>query len=404
MRLFIRYILGIVFILAGNACKEISETGKDAKASTNLEPDTSLALKAKAKEEHIVFDRQANDWARYFGGLPPLPESQLDSLDYRPEAKTHQAFFAKAWEWKEKKLLNPLSQWAKSELAQERQKAQTVFYPFSGPDFMTIHTLYPNAERYILIGLESEGQIPPLEQIKKQLLPATLDNLRVALNDILNYSFFKTNDMRAELNRYQIRGTLPILLAFIARRGNTVLSLEHIQINKEGKVEPSSPETTQLPEDSVVTGIQIKFRATDSSAVQTLQYFSANINDTYIKKLRGVIAFLKSLKPAYAYLKSASYLMHTEHFSTIRNIILGVSQSLLQDDSGIALRYFDKSQWELIFYGAYTSPIPLFASRYQAELRKIYDRKEGVRPLPFGIGYQFREGTSNLMLARKKNS
>jgi hypothetical protein len=402
MSSFIRYIFFIVLIFAGNGCKEVSETGKDVKASTNLAPDTSLAIKANA--EQIVFDRQANDWARYFAGLPPLPESKLDSLDYRSETKTHQAFFSKAWEWKEQKLLTPLSQWAKSELAEERQKAQTVFYPFSGPDFMTIHTLYPNAERYVLIGLESEGQIPPLEQIKKQLLPATLDNLRIALNDILNYSFFKTNDMRVELNRYQIRGTLPILLAFIARKGNTVLNIEHIQINREGKIEPSSPETKQLPEDSVVTGVQIKFRATDNAAAQTLEYFSANISNTYIKKLRGMTAFLESLKPTYTYLKSASYLMHAHHFSAIRNIVLDVSQSLLQDDSGIALRYFDKSRWELMFYGTYTSPIPLFASRYQADLRKIYDRKEGVRPLPFGIGYQFREGTSNLMLARKKNS
>jgi len=34
-------------------------------------------------------------------------------------------------------------------------------------------------------------------------------------------------------------------------------------------------------------------------------------------------------------------------------------------------------------------------------MREAYRNKENVKPLPFGIGYQFREGSSNLMLAKK---
>jgi hypothetical protein len=46
-------------------------------------------------------------------------------------------------------------------------------------------------------------------------------------------------------------------------------------------------------------------------------------------------------------------------------------------------------------------PISLFRNRYQTAMRDAYKNKENVKPLPFGIGYQFREGCSNLMLAKK---
>jgi hypothetical protein len=46
-------------------------------------------------------------------------------------------------------------------------------------------------------------------------------------------------------------------------------------------------------------------------------------------------------------------------------------------------------------------PISLFRNRYQTAMRDAYKNKENVKPLPFGIGYQFREGSSNLMLAKK---
>ncbi|MCS6904523.1 MAG: hypothetical protein RML72_02945 [Bacteroidia bacterium] len=392
-----KYIFLLIILFFSLGCKESKEDATKSRASAS-NPNFPVAQ----SKPQPIYDRQINDWARYLAGLPPLPGSQLDSIDYRMEAKKHQEFFEKAWAWKEKKLLQPLAEWAKVELAAEQQRAKTVFYPFSGPDFMTIHALYPNAERYILMGLENEGRIPPLEQIRRRELAATLENLRISLNDILNYSFFKTNDMRAELNRFQIRGTLPILLAFIARRGNTVLEVEHVQLSANGEIKLGNPNANQQPEDSTVTGVQILFRASEDAPVQKIIYFSANINNTYIKKLKGMVPYIQSLEPAYTYLKSASYLMHADHFSIIRDLILKVSRSLLQDDSGIALRFFDRQVWDLTFYGTYTAPIPLFAARYQPELRKIYAQKEGVKPLTFGIGYQFREGTSNLMLARKK--
>jgi hypothetical protein len=74
---------------------------------------------------------------------------------------------------------------------------------------------------------------------------------------------------------------------------------------------------------------------------------------------------------------------------------------VLQDDSGIPIKYFDESKWELTYYGHFQNPIALFAERQQLDLKEAY-KGEGVRDLPFGIGYQYMKGVSNLMKAKRK--
>ena len=141
--------------------------------------------------------------------------------------------------------------------------------------------------------------------------------------------------------------------------------------------------------------------------------FAVNIqNDPYLsrgglfakglKTRTDLVAYLNGIDIKSTYLKSASYLMHRPTFSIIRNLILNKSQHLLQDDSGIPIKYFDSNIWDLTYYGNYSYPIPLFKERHQEDLKEVYLNKDKTKPLPFGIGYQFRRGTSNLMRASKK--
>lgn len=96
--------------------------------------------------------------------------------------------------------------------------------------------------------------------------------------------------------------------------------------------------------------------------------------------------------------------MYGEDFSDIRTLTLVKNSYLLQDDSGIPLKSFDRSRWDLKFYGSYTSPIAVFNHDYQPELRQIYVNDKTIKPLNFGIGYKFGPNESNLMLAKVKDS
>ncbi|UYZ57748.1 hypothetical protein [Hymenobacter latericus] len=88
----------------------------------------------------------------------------------------------------------------------------------------------------------------------------------------------------------------------------------------------------------------------------------------------------------------------------MRNLILERSQFILQDDSGIAMKYFPRGNWRFIHYGTYRKPIPMFAMYYQPALTAAYqDSVQKPRPLPFGTGYNWRVNDSNLLLAKRKH-
>ena len=95
-------------------------------------------------------------------------------------------------------------------------------------------------------------------------------------------------------------------------------------------------------------------------------------------------------------MKSASYLLHTEHFSTMRSIILEASSVILQDDSGLPYRLLSRPEWQVTLFGRYGRPIADFNYGFQPDLEAAY---ADAPPLPFTFGYHWRDGNSGVMLA-----
>lgn len=100
-------------------------------------------------------------------------------------------------------------------------------------------------------------------------------------------------------------------------------------------------------------------------------------------------------------LKAASYLMHTGGFSKIRDFLLTHSSAIVQDDSGIPVKDFDRAKWTLRCFGAYPGPIETFKQHAQPDLAAAY-RDSAVPALPFGFGYRWHARASSLILATPK--
>ena len=134
-----------------------------------------------------------------------------------------------------------------------------------------------------------------------------------------------------------------------------------------------------------------------------MRYFALNLQNPRLAKKPGTTKYLESLPPGATLVKSASYLMHKNYFSTIRGIILAHSNVVIEDDSGIPYHYFfEPPVWDVHLFGAYDQPIGLFKSGLQDDLKAAYDAHTGVDPLDFGIGYKWRNNESNLLLAVRK--
>ena len=93
------------------------------------------------------------------------------------------------------------------------------------------------------------------------------------------------------------------------------------------------------------------------TGVQTcaLPIFSIHLEDGALKHNRNLKNYFGLMGNVTTYLKGASYLMHESYFSEIRNYIFKKSSTIVQDDSGIAFRYFKTSEfnWEYSLYGNY---------------------------------------------------
>jgi hypothetical protein len=93
--------------------------------------------------------------------------------------------------------------------------------------------------------------------------------------------------------------------------------------------------------------------------------------------------------------------MHESYFSTIRSFLLDRSTTLVQDDSGIPLKYFAPQKWNLRLFGSYPGPIEIFKKYDQLDLAALY-KSSNPPPLEFGIGYRHHARESALIVATPK--
>jgi hypothetical protein len=108
-----------------------------------------------------------------------------------------------------------------------KSPSKTLFYTFSGPDFVYANAFFPSATTYVLAGLEPVGPIPDPLKLKPAAAAQTLDHLRTSIRHLIGFSYFITLDMDQHLRRGQMPGVLPVLYAFLARADKTITSVEH---------------------------------------------------------------------------------------------------------------------------------------------------------------------------------
>lgn len=326
--------------------------------------------------------------AKFLAGLA-VPAAASDSAD--SPWTVHSRQLDRAWQRTEQQQLPAIANWAPTFLGAPQSDSGTMFYMFSGPDFLYAHAFFPNARTYILCGTEPVGPVPDLTTISPNELPLALANLRNSLDSVLSWSFFITKNMKVDLTRTQLSGTLPLLYVFIARTGCTIDSVTPVTVDESGNVSDAGKGQT--------TGVRIGI--TNSSGVsQTLYYFCTDLSDSGIKAKPGFMRFCEKQGRGVSLLKAASYLMHEPGFSDVRQFLLANSDVIVQDDSGIPLRYFDDEAWTIRYCGRYVGPINLFKQYWQGDLANAYTRVV-PSPLPFSFGYQWQPNRSDLIITAR---
>ena len=331
----------------------------------------------------------ADDTARFLAGLPPSADSPLTPLTRDPAWQHHARFFDAAFAQLEQRQLSKIRAWSDANLAAPRP---TMFYMFSGPDFLYANAFYSKATTYVLSALEPPGSVPDLTKLPRDGVGAALYNVERSLGSILSFSFFITKQMKVDLRAGELNGTLPVLYVFLARSGKTIRNVSPVAVNDKGTAyfanENAGP--------NAVRGVRIVFAGSDG-VEKTLYYFSTDLSNPGVKA-SGFLKFCATLAPGNSLIKSASYLLHSGNFSSVRDFILANSATVIQDDFGIPLADYSPRKWRFFPFGRYAGPIAEFPGKYQESYAELFER---AQPIDFGIGYRWRSHELNLLLAVK---
>lgn len=321
-----------------------------------------------------------NDQARFIAGLPVSEGSPLAALTHDAAWQQHSQEIEQMWKKLEGRSLGKARSWSASFVRASRGTSP-CYYLFSGPDILYAKTIFPFSSTYVLCGTEPVGSVPDMAGWDPGTAAAALANTRRSIGNLTRFAYFITKEMRADLNSKQLNGVTPILFLFLARMGCQIESVEPANLG------------------GGVSGVRISFRSGAGS--QTMYYFKADLSNG--GSGMAVLNFCRRLgSDGLGLLKAASYLLHSDGFSKSREFLLSECRVIVQDDSGIPLRYFSADRWQLRFFGRYTNTTGgIFAKYYQRDLAESFARVQPA-PLDFQISYQYDPKQANVMVATRR--
>ena len=256
-------------------------------------------------------------------------------------------------------IIKGIDDFQKDHLKPLIQNDDLVFYPFGGPDVTYPLKLFPNVENFILVGLEPCGNHTSIAAKHNE------NDAYIPLKSLYRRGFYITSEMAKYFNKDC--GIIPAIELQLKLLGATDINVNKI----------STP----------VEGIEINFLY--NNKIRNIKYFRADLSDG-TRDIDMLEVYIKSMlvdKNQITLLKSTSYTLHLNNFSKLRNLLISNSSLIVQDDSGIPLKYLVNDFNNINLYGKYSTPYgDSFKGFFQSDLKKLYDNKDNIN-IPFCFGY-----------------
>jgi len=329
--------------------------------------------------------------ARDYIGFASPQEGSLESG--KPPEISHVSPGKKTWDNYEKTIGAPLKKWAGEQIA--ASLGGTVFYPFSGPDFVTVGQFFPEADRYILAAIQPAGPpvdtmampVPDVEAFKSKFLTEWVKFGQLG--------FFRTIDLNENTGSATARLTsTPVLMAFAVALGYRVDSVSPLQFNTQsGDYEPQ-----EISPQSTWNSVRLKLSRSGREAI--LDYVCIDLSDSGLKPNSPQRGWIERTAKNPVLLKAASHLLPDPYFSACRAAIVNGAPMLIQDETG--LDYGDlKKMGDVKLYGRFTGVHKLFKQQ-QPELIAAYAAAgKDTLPLPFAYSYQKASERRSLQVVRR---
>jgi hypothetical protein len=359
----------------------------------------AFALTGAFAGDTTEFNRRATATAQVMAGIAPVSgDAAVDRLVKLEVFAEHQKWMAAQW-GQARSRISAIENWRAHEV-KIAAHGKTLIYPFSGPDFLNAHALFPDHSQYIFFSLERPGSLPDLESVTPAQFGKLLEDVRNAFRDIFQRNYFITDYMSKQLTTPWIRGTVPVMATMMALMNQRIVRIVPLDLFPELTRSYEMTDAAKHPR-KLMRAIRIDFVSAGGGPVQQLYYASLDATDKALEFYPGFLDWVGQHRPASVLLKSASYLLHDNQFQKTRNMILASADFVIQDDTGIPYRFLNQAPWQVRLYGHYNKPIKSLRYGYQPDLEGAYRSKNAPAELPFPFGYHWRGKQSGLLIANR---
>lgn len=295
------------------------------------------------------------------------------------------------WTQYQEKIGAPLAAWIQSVFP--APVTGTVFYPFSGPDFVTVTQIFPKADRYVMVAMQAAGKPVDPAQLASAQSQAFQNKF---LNEWLKFGrlgFFRTLDLDDDQrDTVSPIGPATIIKTFAVYSGFEVLDVYPLAFN---------PNTAAYEKSSTDRWRSVRFLLKKEGRPVTIDYISLDLSDGFLSQNPAIQAWLRKESAHPVLLKAASHLLQETYFSVLRDILVERATLVVQDETG--LNYDELLKVGPVdLYGRFLYPHELFNRNKQKSLAKAYvDAGSTVRELPFAFSYNKSKDRNCLQVARR---
>jgi hypothetical protein len=294
-----------------------------------------------------------------------------------------------------------------------------VIYPLSGADLHNLLLFYPNSKYYIMIGLETPGFINNPKDLTPNEMKFGFQQIQSTIQQMAKQNYFTSILMKYKFANKAFPGVAPILLFYLSKFGYKIDDLKNVQLSDTGELVEIS--TTQ---DPMYSGLKILFHKDGDKQFRQLVFLKMYISESSHLVSTREGKFFQQFPKLNLLLKSSIYLFHMEKFESFNKYFLQKADRVVEDDSGIPIRFMPKDEWDLSVFGTYRKQLKvkyviseanMFRSEKgnllteqkkftQWDLKELFDKN--AKPLTFRYGYGGYSGVSisNLIITKRKYS
>jgi hypothetical protein len=297
-----------------------------------------------------------------------------------------------AWDFYQKTIGQPLTNFAESQIAP--RAGGTVFYPFSGPDFVTVSHAFPKADRYVMVAMQAADAPVTLATMQPERAQGFQAKFMREWMKFSRLAFFRTDDLNEDQrDQYAPIGVTTILSTFALYSGFDVMDIYPIAYDDK---------TGDFIKSTAGQWRSVRLVLSKAGKPVTLDYVSLDLSDSSLSNNEPMRAWLAREAKHPVLIKAASHLLQESYFSVMRNILVANATMVVQDETGLDYTYLTQiGQADL--YGGFLFPHELFNRKKQESLGKAYRESTNTKPLPFAFSYNKTNERNNVQIVRRQN-